>query len=186
MELITRLEVRPRDLVATLNGTRARLVQNQHREFYAAGAEAVSLMRTRHLRGGTTETATAVRSGRRLAAYGHRLVDLPSDSFALDVGAIAPSGGQVPTHVRVHEGFDAAGQQVSVFNIVPRLKPYLHFPWRKGGGLSKGSIGGWVRTKLVRLRPSRKALPTAAEFLTKELPRRGIVAWRKTLGSLFR
>jgi hypothetical protein len=153
------------------------------REANAAGAAAVQFARENFLTGGTTATRTAVRSGRRLRSYGHAVAKR-SDGVVLDYGPIRAAGGVVPIHVRVHEGFDQAGNRVDQFVIRPKNKPYGRFPLRVGGGLAKGGIVGWrtyTRERPVILRP-RPTFPAVQSRLENELPERGSKAFQRLFG----
>lgn len=182
MRFRTIFSTTPVNLLTLLNGGRQRFQEEFDRELYAIGAESVTKMRNEILTGGTTATRTAVRSARRVNAYGHTPVRREGTRASMDVGAIMPGpGGRVPLHVRVQEGFDAQGNRVDQFVIKPKKGPFLVFPIRQGGGLAKENIVGWVRTRgPVILRP-RPALPTAAKYIQEEVPRRGLAVFRRTL-----
>lgn len=181
MRVAAKLETNPPDLLKRMN--RGAWLREVQREANEAGAQAVQFARKTFLTGGTTETRTAVRSGRRLRSYAHRTA-LRSDSVILDYGPIRATGGLVPTHVRVHEGFDAGGNRVQQFVIRPKRGKFGRFPIRRGGGLAKGNIVGWrtyTREKPVILRP-RPTFPAVEARLSKELPERGSRAFRRLFG----
>ena len=128
---------------------------NLERQLTAVGSEGTQHARSTFLTGGTTSTRTAVRSGTRLRSYTHRIKQRRGGAV-MDWGPIRASGGKVPIHLRVHEGFDAAGNRVSQFIIKPKQGAFGRFPIRKGGGLSAGGIVGWrtyTRSNPVVLRP---------------------------------
>lgn len=181
MRFGAKLETNPSDLLRRMSSDNWR--REMKREANEAGAQAVQFARSTFLTGGTTPTRTAVRSGRRLRSYGHRVGEHGGGLF-LDYGAIRATGGLVPIHVRVHEGFDAGGNRVSQFVIRPKRKAYGRFPLRRGGGLSKAGIVGWrtyTREKPVILRP-RPTFPAVQERLERELPERGTRAFRRLFG----
>lgn len=175
------LETNPPDLLRRLNRDAWR--RELMRETNEAGAQAVQYARETFLTGGTTSTRTAVRSGRRLRSYAHRVSE-QGKSILLDYGPIRATGGEVPIHVRVHEGFDAGGNRVAQFVIGPKNGKVGRFPIRSGGGLAKGNIVGWrtyTRERPVILRP-RPTFPAVQARLEKELPERGSVAFRRLFG----
>lgn len=181
MRATAKLETNPPDLLRRMN--RGAWLREMGREANEAGAQAVQFARKTFLTGGTTETRTAVRSGRRLRSYAHA-VSQRSNAVLLDYGPIRANGGRVPTHVRVHEGFDASGTRVDQFVIRPKRGNFGRFPLRRGGGLAKGNIIGWrtyTREKPVILRP-RPTFPAVEARLSKELPERGSRAFRRLFG----
>lgn len=181
MRFVSKLETNPPDLLRRMN--RGAWLREMGREAEQAGNEAVQFARKTFLTGGTTPTRTAVRSGRRLRSYAHK-VTKSGDRILLDYGPIRATGGLVPIHVRVHEGFDRGGNRVDQFVIRPKRGAYGRFPIRQGGGLAKGNIVGWrtyTREKPVILRP-RPTFPAVEQRLGRELPERGSAAFRRLFG----
>lgn len=181
MRTIAKIETNPPDLLARMRpeGWRREI----RREIQEAGEQATQFARKTFLTGGTTATRTAVRSGARLRSYGYRTYNRDG-GVILDWGALRAKNGLVPTHVRVHEGFDASGTRVDRFVIRPKRGNFGRFPIRRGGGLAKGNIIGWrtyTREKPVILRP-RPTFPAVEARLSKELPERGSRAFRRLFG----
>lgn len=166
IQIHTDLKVQPTDLVQRLRGDTLR--QGIGRALNALGAGAVAYARSEFLQGGPSPTRTAVRSGQRRASYGHKLRRVGTN-WELDYGPIRASGGVVPVHVRMLEGFDAAGNEFDRMVIRPRKGKYLTFPLRNGGGLAKRNIAGWRRVKQVVFKP-RKTFPAIRAKLTREIP----------------
>lgn len=154
-----------------LNGASARVRAGFKREAFAVGAIAVERVKRELLSGPTSATQTEVRSGQRRRSYGHRVGTSPQ-GITLDVGAIKPGpGGKIPIQSRVHEGYDAGGNRVASFTIKAKNAPYLVFPIRRGPGLAKGNIVGWVRTKEVTLIP-RPTFELVEKIVTPALQER--------------
>jgi len=160
----------PSNLVSMLNGTEFK--KRFKLRLSKVGAEAVQYAKVTFRRGGTTKTATAVRSGRLVNSYGYQVHDRGPRGFELDYGPIKASRGEVVTHARVHEGYNAAGNKVEQFVIRPKAGKVGRFPLRRGGGLSKGSIVGWrtyTHANPVILKP-RPTFPAVTRVLLREIP----------------
>ena len=114
-------------VAALLRGTSGRFQKELDSELVKAGEQEVAFIKTAFRRGGTTDTRTAVRTGRLLNAYGYRR-EVRQGEGVLDVGGIVPTdAGRVPLHLRVMEGYDAALNRVSQF-VIKAKNRFLAIP----------------------------------------------------------
>lgn len=171
-----RAEVRldgARPVIQALNGARSKLRKEWKRGAFAIGGEGVKV--------GRDAMSTEVRSAQRVRSYSHAVSDR-AEGINLDIGPIRPgAGGRVAIHPRVFEGFDASGRKVDQFVIRAKNKPYLHFPIRRGPGLSRSNIIGWVKVKQVTLKPD-PTFPTVERHVTPRLEEMGGRVFRDVLG----
>jgi hypothetical protein len=139
---------------------------------FTIGAKAVEEIK-REYRSTGSRTSTWVRSGQLRRSYAHT-VKRTGSAVTMEVGAIRPTaGGKIPLHAHIHEGIDAQGNRVNRWVIRPTVKPYLVFPIRRGGGLAKSNIIGWVKTRQVVIYP-RPALDPVGRKLVDQLQARGL------------
>lgn len=123
------------------------------RELVRIGSDARRTIIQKYRTGGTTLTATAVRSGKLRAAYGYEAKVKPGVG-TLDVGVTKAANAKVLLYARVQEGFSAAGQKVAFFLIQPRRAKALRFKvYNQRGGLAEKNVEGIVYRKMVKLRP---------------------------------
>lgn len=150
--------------VIDLTGARAKIHQRWKSSAKVVGEKAVAFIKREYRTGGTTDTKTAVRSGKLRAAYDNRVSEAGA-GIDLSIGLIKPgSDAKVLQYGRVQEGFDYAGNRVALFTIVPINAPYLVFPIRKGGGLAKANIIGWASKEEVKLKPRPSLDAVAATY----------------------
>lgn len=169
-------------VVKRLTGAQAKYGTALKRELVRIGSDATRVIKTKYRRGGTTATATAIRSGELWASY-HSEAKYSPGTGTLDVGIMKAKTAKILLYGRVQEGFNAAGQRVSQFVIVPRRAPYLHFPVRnQKGGLAKNNVEGWVRTKRVILEP-RPALVHVKKPIILRLRKAPLTAARNALAA---
>ena len=163
---VTAQQIGAEDLLRDLAAAPEKIRRDWAKQSAILGAQAVERIKA-EFRTTASDTSTAVRSGQLRRSYAFD-VKRTSDGAELTVGAIRPTAsGQVPIHARVHEGYDAQGNRVSQFIIRPKNGAWLTFPIRRGAGLAKSNIAGWVRTKQVTLRPRPALEPVGKQLLDK-------------------
>jgi hypothetical protein len=134
-------------------------------------------------------TRTRVRTGALWRSYAHLVTESP-DNVTLAVGAIQPVGGEIPMHARIHEGYNASGQQVGQFVIKPIRGKYLRIPYGEGltaAGVARarnwrdyadtflmttrrGNLGVWTRGPLLARDARRKKVkPTLIAILKRSV-----------------
>ena len=157
-----RIEVDASDVLAkakTLSFGSRELMERLDQIGVQRGADAVRFIQRRFRQGGTSASRTAQRTGKLYDAYDsetERVDDGSRRGIDLHVGLIKPGeSDEVLLYGRVQEGYDAGGNRVSQFTIVPRTSDWLVF---------KTADGRWVRTKKVVLRP-RPTFPAVEEML---------------------
>lgn len=158
-----RCEVDVTDVLRTadhFHGAGDRMLADLERRATAHAADAVRFIQRRYRTGApyTTETRTAIRAGGLIDAYDSR-VDRVTEGgrrgMEVGVGGIKPGvSGEVLQRLRIHEGYDVAGNRVESFRIVPRAAKHLRFrlPPEKGGGFVT------VDEVILRPRPSFPAV----------------------------
>lgn len=114
----------------------------------------------------TTDTRTAVRTGRLRGAYDSRVAH-DGDSTNLDVGLVKPGeNAEVLLYGRMQEGIARDGSTFTSMKIKAKNVPYLRF---------RLPDGQWVATKEVTFKP-RPSFPTVQEKLPPVLQSRLIDA----------
>lgn len=140
-------------IIKKLSGAPAKYRLLLERELVRIGSDARRTIIQKYRTGGTTLTATALRSGKLRAAYGYEAKVKPGVG-TLDVGVTKAANAKVLLYARVQEGFNAAGERVSQFVIRPRRAKFLRFKvYNQRGGLAEKNVEGIVFTKKVILRP---------------------------------
>jgi len=144
--------------IAALLGATGKIRRGWQRGAYGVGARATTLAKA------MARQVTAVRSGARVRSYDSAISD-DSNGVTLTFGAIRPGrDGQVPLHVRVHEGYNFQGVQVARFVIRAKNAKFLTFPVRAGGGFARGGIVGWASKREVILTPTPVVEPIGRQI----------------------
>lgn len=150
------------------------------KEAYAIGAEAVEVIKREYRTTGTEPfvwgPSSWTRSGAARRSYAHEVKRISGGGAELKLGAIRPTeGGKVPLQVFMLEGgYNYPDRDPYTPKIIrPKVKPYLIFPIRQGGGLVKSNIIRWVAMKKVTYRP-RPALPKVGGRVERTLQQMGL------------
>lgn len=140
------------DAIRALRGYSAARRARLTAELDRIGARAVTEIRTRYRRGGTTATRTAVRTGRLMGSYGHI-----ARGTTLAIGVEA--GSRALVYASVHEGLDRRGAQRDETRIRPRR-------------------GRWLTVPLPAALTPAGVLRAPARAWSPTFVRRGIIYWR--------